>query len=115
MTAEIDGTNSKRSPGSTLKPFVYALGIDQGLILPLSILKDEPRSFGSYNPENYDREFVGPIRAEDALARSRNIPAVELASRLSHPTLYEFLKSAGVDLPRDENYYASRYRSAARR
>ena len=105
IDGEIDGTNSKRSPGSTLKPFVYALGIDQGLILPLSILKDEPRSFGSYNPENYDREFVGPIRAEDALARSRNVPAVELASRLSHPTLYEFLKSAGVGLPRDESYY----------
>lgn len=105
IDGQIDGTNSKRSPGSTLKPFIYALGIDQGLILPLSILKDEPRSFGSYNPENYDREFVGPIRAEDALARSRNVPAVELASRLSHPTLYEFLKSAGVDLPRDEKYY----------
>ncbi len=105
IDGQIDGTDSKRSPGSTLKPFVYALGIDQGLILPLSILKDEPRSFGSYNPENYDREFVGPIRAEDALARSRNVPAVELTSRLSHPTLYEFLKSAGVDLPRDEKYY----------
>ena len=105
IDGQIDGTDSKRSPGSTLKPFVYALGIDQGLILPLSILKDEPRSFGSYNPENYDREFVGPIRAEDALARSRNVPAVELTSRLSHPTLYQFLKSAGVDLPRDEKYY----------
>jgi penicillin-binding protein 1C len=105
IDGQIDGTTSKRSPGSTLKPFVYALGIDQGLILPLSILKDTPRSFGSYNPENYDREFVGPIRAEDALARSRNIPAVDLTSRLSHPTLYEFLKSAGVDLPRDEKFY----------
>ncbi len=105
IDGQIDGTNSKRSPGSTLKPFVYALGIDQGLILPLSILKDEPRSFGEYNPENYDREFVGPIRAEDALARSRNVPAVELTAKLLHPTLYEFLKSAGVDLPRDEKYY----------
>ena len=47
IDGQIDGTDSKRSPGSTLKPFVYALGIDQGLILPLSILKDEPRSFGS--------------------------------------------------------------------
>ena len=105
INGQINGTSSKRSPGSTLKPFVYALGIDQGLIHPLSILKDEPRSFGSYNPENFDREFVGPIRAADALARSRNIPAVELCSRLSRPTLYQFLKSAGVDLPRDEKFY----------
>jgi len=105
ISGQIDGTRSKRSPGSTLKPFVYALAMDQGLIHPLSILKDAPRSFGAYNPENFDREFAGPIRAEDALARSRNIPAIDLASRLSHPTLYEFLKTAGVDLPRDEKCY----------
>lgn len=105
ISGQIDGTQSKRSPGSTLKPFVYALAMDRGLIHPFSILKDAPRSFGAYNPENYDREFAGPIRAADALARSRNIPAVELSSRLSHPTLFEFLKSAGVDLPRDEKFY----------
>jgi penicillin-binding protein 1C len=105
ISGQIDGTRSKRSPGSTLKPFVYALAMDQGLIHPLSILKDEPRSFGDYNPENFDREFAGPIRAQDALARSRNIPAVDLASRLSHPTLYEFMKSAGIELIHDEKYY----------
>src|SRR5206468_3071369 len=55
--------------------------------------------------ENFDREFVGPIRACDALARSRNLPAVELASRLRHPTLYEFLRGAGVKLPRSEALY----------
>src|SRR5262249_28455915 len=62
-------------------------------------------SFGDYNPENFDREFVGPIRASDALARSRNLPAVELASQLRHPTLYEFLRSAGIKLPRSEPLY----------
>jgi len=105
IDGQIDGTHSKRSPGSTLKPFVYGLAIDQGLIHPLSILKDEPCSFGSYNPENFDREFAGPIRAEDALVRSRNIPAVDLTSRLAHPTLYEFLKKAGIDLPHGEKFY----------
>jgi len=75
------------------------------LIHPLSILADAPRSFGDYNPENFDREFLGPIRASDALARSRNLPAVELASQLSHPTLYEFLRDAGVALPRSESLY----------
>ena len=105
IDGQVDGTRSPRSPGSTLKPFVYALAIDQGLIHPLTILADAPHSFGEYNPENFDREFLGPIRATDALARSRNIPAVGLAADLSHPTLYEFLNKAGVKLPRPESYY----------
>jgi penicillin-binding protein 1C len=105
ISGQVDGTRSPRSPGSTLKPFVYALAMEQGLIHPLSILADAPHSFGEYNPENFDREFLGPIRATDALARSRNIPAVDLASRLSHPALYEFLKNAGVRLPRSEGFY----------
>jgi penicillin-binding protein 1C len=105
INGQVDGTRSPRSPGSTLKPFVYALALEQGLIHPLSVLADAPRSFGEYNPENFDREFLGPIRACDALARSRNVPAVELASRLAHPTLYEFLKTAGVPLPKPESFY----------
>jgi penicillin-binding protein 1C len=105
IQGQVDGTRAPRSPGSTLKPFVYALALQQGLIHPLSILSDAPRSFGDYNPENFDREFVGPIRASDALARSRNLPAVELASQLHHPTLYEFLRGAGVKLPRSESLY----------
>src|SRR5207245_2985484 len=105
IQGQVDGTRSPRSPGSTLKPFIYALALDQGLIHPLSILSDAPRSFGDYNPENFDREFLGPIRACDALARSRNLPAVELASGLRHPTLYEFLRGAAVKLPRSEALY----------
>src|SRR6266478_4616210 len=105
IEGQVDGTRAPRSPGSTLKPFVYALALQQGLIHPLSILSDAPHSFGDYNPENFDREFVGPIRACDALARSRNLPAVELASQLHHPTLYEFLRGAGVKLPRSESVY----------
>jgi penicillin-binding protein 1C len=105
IQGQVDGTRAPRSPGSTLKPFVYALALEQGLIHPLSILSDAPHSFGDYNPENFDREFVGPIRASDALARSRNLPAVELASQLRHPTLYEFLRGAGIKLPRSESLY----------
>ncbi len=105
IQGQVDGTRSRRSPGSTLKPVIYALALEQGLIHPLSILADAPRSFGDYNPENFDREFLGPIRASDALARSRNLPAIELASQLAHPTLYEFLRGAGVALPRSESLY----------
>lgn len=102
---QVDGTRSRRSPGSTLKPFLYALAMEQGLIHPLSVVADSPHSFGDYNPENFDREFLGPIRASDALARSRNVPAVALAAKLSHPTLYEFLKQSGVSLPQKEEFY----------
>jgi len=105
IQGQVDGTRSPRSPGSTLKPFVYALALDQGLIHPLSILADAPHSFGDYNPENFDCDFLGPIRACDALAKSRNLPAVELASQLGSPTLYEFLRGAGVSLPRSEPLY----------
>src|SRR4029079_15310273 len=105
IDGQVDGTRSARSPGSTFKPFVYALALEQGLIHPLSILADAPRSFGEYNPENFDREFLGPIRASDALARSRNLPAVELASHLARPTLYQFLNTAEVRLPKAESFY----------
>ena len=102
---QVDGTRRPRSPGSTLKPFVYALALDQGKIHPLSLLKDAPHTFGDYNPENFDREFLGPIRACDALARSRNVPAVTLASDLAHPNFYEFLRDAEVALPKPASFY----------
>jgi penicillin-binding protein 1C len=105
ISGQVDGTRSRRSPGSTLKPFIYALAMDQGLIHPLTMLTDAPRRFGDYNPENFDGDFAGPIKATDALARSRNVPAVALAAQLSHPTLYEFLKRSGVALPREEGFY----------
>ncbi len=105
IDGQVDGTRSARSPGSTLKPFVYALAMEQGLIHPLSVVNDAPRRFGAYNPENFERDFAGPLKACEALARSRNLPAVDLASRLARPTLYEFLKSAGIALPRSEKFY----------
>ena len=105
ISGQVDGTRSRRSPGSTLKPFIYAAAIDQGLIHPLTMLADAPRRFGGYNPENFDGEFAGPIKATDALARSRNVPAVALAAQLAHPTFFDFLKRGGVALPREESFY----------
>jgi penicillin-binding protein 1C len=102
---QVNGTDAKRSPGSTLKPFIYALAMDQSLIHPASILKDAPTSFGPYSPENFDGRFIGPISAADALIRSRNVPAVSLAAKLSQPSLYDFLKNAGVSDLKSEKHY----------
>jgi penicillin-binding protein 1C len=105
INGQVNGTTAKRSPGSTLKPFIYALAIDQGLIHPNTVLKDAPSSFGAYNPENFDNDFMGPIKAKDALVLSRNIPAVYLAEQLKNPTLYQFLQQANVNLPKAEKDY----------
>ena len=64
---------AKRSPVSTLKPFVYALALDQGVLHPQTMVRDLPVSFGPFATENFDRRFFGPISAEAALIRSRNI------------------------------------------
>jgi len=101
----VNGARAKRSPGSALKPFIYGLGIDQGLIHPMTMLKDAPMSFGAYNPENFDGDFNGPIKAKDALVKSRNVPAVDIASRLAPPGLHGFLLKAGIARMRDESFY----------
>lgn len=105
IQGQVDGVQARRSPGSALKPFIYALAMDQGLIHPHTLLRDGRMAFGSYNPENFDRNFAGPISAGDALYHSRNIPAVALAQRLDAPGLYGFLKEAGVALPQPAEYY----------
>ncbi len=102
---QIDAVLTKRSPGSTLKPFVYALALDQGILHPRTILRDSPTSFGPFTPENFDGTFVGPIPAQDALIRSRNIPAVWVATQLRQPSLYQFLQSAGIGSMKPESYY----------
>lgn len=105
ISGQINGTQTKRSPGSTLKPFIYALALDQGLIHPATILKDVPQSFGNYNPENFDNDFVGPIKARDALILSRNIPAIFLASKLENPSLFQFLELANISGLKPESAY----------
>lgn len=102
---QINGTEIQRSPGSTLKPFIYGLALDQGLIHPNTVLKDVPKSFGSYNPENFDYDFVGPIKAKDALVLSRNIPAIYLADQLKQPNLYELLQAAHVKNLKPPSFY----------
>ena len=105
ISGQVNGTLAKRSPGSALKPFIYALAIDQGLIHPLTVLKDAPASFGPFSPENFDGRFAGPITATEALIRSRNVPAMVLSSQLAQPGLYQFLKGAGITQMASERHY----------
>ncbi|MFP2907961.1 penicillin-binding protein 1C [Pyxidicoccus sp. 3LFB2] len=105
IDGQVDGTQAKRSPGSALKPFIYGLGFDQGLLHPRTMMKDASTGFRGYDPENFDGEFVGPLAAEDALVRSRNIPAVALARQLRVPGLYGFLRQAGVTGLRSGEHY----------
>jgi penicillin-binding protein 1C len=105
ISGQVNGTEAKRSPGSTLKPFLYSLAIDQGLIHPMSILKDTPIHYSGYNPDNFDDDFEGPITAKDALVRSRNVPAVYLTQRVRNPSLYDFLSRAGVRGLKEPGWY----------
>jgi penicillin-binding protein 1C len=105
IDGQVNGLLGRRSPGSALKPFIYALAIDQGLIHPRTMLKDTKLRIAAYNPENYDHDFLGPIDATSALVRSRNVPAIEVANMLRAPGLYGFLKKAGIRNLRDENFY----------
>ncbi|MDX5630748.1 MULTISPECIES: penicillin-binding protein 1C [unclassified Brenneria] len=105
ISGQVNGTNAKRSPGSALKPFIYALGMEQGVLHPMTILRDVPSVFGAYAPENFDRRFLGPVTATDALNFSRNIPAVSIAAQLRQPTFYQFLRLSGVANLSSENHY----------
>lgn len=94
----IDLTRARRSPGSTLKPFIYGLAMEDGLIGPDTLIEDMPRSFGGYAPENFDRTFRGEVRASDALQHSLNLPAVRVLDRLGADRLAAVLGAAGVRL-----------------
>ena len=105
IKGQVNGTLAKRSPGSTLKPFIYALALDQGLLHPHTVIADTPTSYGPYNPENFDSRFLGPITVQEALIRSRNIPALNTAAKLQHPSLYGFLQQAGINGLKPEQHY----------
>jgi penicillin-binding protein 1C len=105
IQGQVNGTKAKRSPGSTLKPFVYGLAMDEGLIHPLSLLRDSPRKFGGFTPENYDKQFLGPVSAKQALISSRNVPAVDLQSQLRQLSFHQFLVNAGISDLKEESFY----------
>ncbi len=107
----IDGVVTLRQPGSTLKPFTYALAFEQGFT-PATVLADVPSSFPTaeegvvYTPRNYDGGYRGPLRARLALGASENVPAVSLLAKLGPPSLLRLLRGAGFrDLTRTADYY----------
>jgi penicillin-binding protein 1C len=94
----VDMVRATRSPGSTLKPFLYGLAMDDGLIHSESLLVDAPQSFGDYRPGNFDPVFNGPVAASDALRLSLNVPAVDLLDRLGPARFAARLEHAGLQL-----------------
>jgi penicillin-binding protein 1C len=107
----IDGVRALRQPGSTLKPFTYALAFEQGFT-PATVIADVPSHFATaeqgviYTPRNYDGRFRGPLRARMALAGSENVPAVAVLAKIGPESLLRYLRRAGFrDLTRTADYY----------
>src|ERR1041385_1727113 len=101
---QVDMTRAVRSPGSTLKPFIYGLAFEDGFVHPESLIDDRPIRFGSYAPENFDMSFQGTVPVRKALQLSLNVPAIELLDRIGASRLSSRLKQAGANLvlPKDE-------------
>lgn len=94
----VDMVQAWRSPGSTLKPFLYGLALDDGLIHSESLMVDAPQTFGVYRPGNFDSAFNGPIGAAEALRLSLNVPAVDLLDRVGPARFSARLANAGIEL-----------------
>ena len=96
----IDMTKAQRSPGSALKPFIYAFAFDDGLAAPDTQLVDAPTRFADYQPENFDRAFHDKVTAREALTYSLNVPAVETLAKIGPEAFEARLAGAGVRLLR---------------
>lgn len=104
----IDMTRALRSPGSALKPFIYAMAFERGIAAPDTRLADAPTRFADYQPENFDRVFHDEVTAREALTHSLNVPAVDTLARLGPEAFEARLANAGVTLwrPRMETRQA---------
>lgn len=94
----VDMVTAIRSPGSVLKPFLYAMALDSALIHPASLLQDVPRRIGDYRPGNFDSGFHGPVSMSDALVRSLNLPAVQVLDAYGPKQFAARLRNAGLPL-----------------
>jgi len=100
----IDMTRAVRSPGSTLKPFIYGLAMEQGLVAQETLIEDRPADFGGYRPRNFDMTYQGDVSVRQALQLSLNVPAVRLLDAVGPSRLLARFRQAGVTpaLPRAE-------------
>jgi penicillin-binding protein 1C len=92
---QVDMTQALRSPGSTLKPFIYGLGFEDGLIHPDTLIEDRPIRFGGYAPENFDLTFQGTVTVRRALQLSLNVPAVAVLDKVGASRFTARLEQAG--------------------
>ncbi|MCF8239159.1 MAG: penicillin-binding protein 1C [Saprospiraceae bacterium] len=103
---DVDIIQAPRSPGSTLKPLLFACALDDGLIWPGTLIPDIPTQYGSYRPENYNRQFEGIVPAEQALASSLNIPMVRLLRSFGVDPFLKKLQGFGLNtLDRSAEHY----------
>ncbi|UOE36177.1 penicillin-binding protein 1C [Hymenobacter monticola] len=94
-SGQVDGVRAVRSPGSTLKPFLYALAVDKGIVTPKQKLPDVPTNFSGFRPENFDKSCAGEVTVERALTYSLNIPAVRVLADVGVPVFTDKLRAAG--------------------
>ena len=100
---QVDGVNSIRSPGSTLKPFIYGMAFDKGNLTPKMNIEDIPTNFDGYKPTNFDEHFNGLISVEKSLAYSLNIPAVKTIEQLTPKVFTQALVKSGFkQIKRDQ-------------
>ncbi|MDO8877780.1 MAG: penicillin-binding protein 1C [Pseudolabrys sp.] len=95
---QVDMTQALRSPGSTLKPFIYGLGFEDGLIHPETLIEDRPARYGGYTPENFDLTFQGTVTVRKALQLSLNVPAIAVLGKVGVNRLSARLTQAGAGL-----------------
>jgi penicillin-binding protein 1C len=93
---QVDGVTAPRSSGSLLKPFLYALCMDEGILLPCTRIRDVPTFYGTFSPANASESYEGLVTAEEALIRSLNVPAVRLLYTYGLHPFFLFLKTAGL-------------------
>lgn len=92
----IDMTGAIRSPGSTLKPFIYGLAFEQGIAHPETLIEDRPTRFGTYTPENFDEDFHGTVTIREALGNSLNVPAVKVLAAVGPGRLLGRFRRSGI-------------------
>ena len=93
--SQVNAAIARRSAGSTLKPFAYALAMERGMITPMRVLFDVPQAYSDYDPKNFDEGYCGLVTARDALIRSLNMPAIDMEKRIGQPLFHAKLKELG--------------------